>query len=302
VTVAATLDDVLTSSSPVSSSAPDDLDRGRLFDLGQLDVRWDRDAETLWTFMTPSGRPNFNLPMLRDFHMWQAEIERVFKPREDCPKYLVLGSLFPGIFNLGGDLEHFSACILAADREKLLDYGRSCVRLLYRNMHSLNLPMVTIALVQGDALGGGFEAVLAFNVVVAERGARFGLPETAFGLFPGMGAHCFLSRKIGLAETERMILEGRIYSAEDMYEMGLVHVLAEPGEGQAAVADYIAQNRRRQPSHRNVYAASRLVDPLSLAELEGVVELWADAALKLNASHLKLMHRLVAAQSRLTNA
>ena len=271
----------------------------RLFDRGQLDVRWDAQAETLWTFMTPVDRPNFNLSMLNDFCIWQDEIERLFADRKDCPRYLVLGSMFPGIFNLGGDIEYFADCIRAVDREKLVAYGRSCVRLLHRNMNTLNLPLVTIALIQGDALGGGFEAILSFNVVVAERGSRFGLPETAFGLFPGMGAHCFLSRRLGMTKAERLILGGEVFSAEQMYDMGIVHILAEPGEGEAAVAAYIEKNRRRQPGHVGLYAASRKVSPLPLAELEEVVEIWADAALHLNASHLKLMQRLAAAQTRL---
>ncbi|MGA7515642.1 MAG: hypothetical protein WB691_13590 [Pseudolabrys sp.] len=50
-------------------------------------------------------------------------------------------------------------------------YGESCVRILHRNINCLGLPMVTIGLAQGDALGGGFESLLSFNVIIAERGA-----------------------------------------------------------------------------------------------------------------------------------
>jgi DSF synthase len=163
-------------------------------------------------------------------------------------------------------------------------------------MRRLDLPLITIALVQGDALGGGFEAVLSFNVIVAERGARFGLPEIAFGLFPGMGAHCLLSRKLGLAKTEQMMLSNRLYSAEEMYEMGIVHVLAEPGGGEEAVRAYIAKNGRRQVGHRGIYQASSLVDPITLDELQAVVEVWADSALpervRFEEADLKLMRRL----------
>jgi DSF synthase len=166
-------------------------------------------------------------------------------------------------------------------------------------MKRLELPIVTIALVQGDALGGGFEAMLSFNVVVAERGARFGLPEIAFGLFPGMGAHCLLARKVGLAKAEQMMLSNRLYGAEEMHEMGLVHVLAEPGCGEDAVKAYIARNGRKQSGHRGIYQASGLVDPISLSELEAVVEVWADSALCLTVADLKLMKRLVEAQTRL---
>lgn len=271
----------------------------RLFDLGQLDVRWDAPSGTLWTYMTPADRPNFNRPMLRDFRRWQAEIRREFAGPDAVLKYLVLGSKFPGIFNLGGDLDLFAGFIRAGDRGGLISYGRDCVSILHNNMKCLDLPIVTVALVQGDALGGGFEAMLSFNVVVAERGARFGLPEIAFGLFPGMGAHCLLARKVGLAKAEQMMLSNRLYSAEEMHEFGLVQVLAEPGCGEEAVKAYVARNGRKQSGHRGIYQASGLVDPISLGELEAVVEIWADSALCLTDSDLKLMKRLVEAQSRL---
>jgi DSF synthase len=281
---------------PLSDDTP--AEGSRLFDLGQLDVRWDAPSGALWTYMTPLDRPNFNRPMLRDFQRWQAGIKREFAGNDEL-KYLILGSKFPGVFNLGGDLDLFAGFISSGDRAGLVRYGRDCVSILHNNMKRLDLPLVTIALVQGDALGGGFEAVLSFNVVVAERGARFGLPEIAFGLFPGMGAHCLLARKVGLAKAEQMMLSNRLYTSEEMFEMGLVHVLAEPNCGDDAVKAYLARNSRKQSGHRGIYQASSLVDPISLNELEGVVDIWADAALCLSDSDLKLMKRLVEAQSRL---
>jgi DSF synthase len=252
--------------------------------------------------MTPVDRPNFNRPMLRDFQRWQTEIRREFADPSEGLRYLVLGSHFPGVFNLGGDLDLFAGFIAAGDREGLVRYGRDCVSILHNNMIRLELPIVTIALVQGDALGGGFEAALSFNVIVAEKDARFGLPEIAFGLFPGMGAHCLLSRKVGLAKAEEMMLSNRIYTAEEMQELGLVHILAEPGEGETAVRAYIAKNGRKQSGHRGIYQASMLVDPITLDELNAVVDVWADSALCLSPGDLKLMKRLVDAQARLAAA
>jgi DSF synthase len=273
-----------------------------LFDLGQLDVRWDARAGTLWTFMTPIDRPNFNRPMMRDFHRWQSEIRREFADPDEGLKYIVLGSRFPRVWNLGGDLDLFAGFIAAGDRDGLVGYGRDCVAMLYNNLNNLGLPVVSVALVQGDALGGGFEAVLSFNVVVAEKGARFGLPEIAFGLFPGMGAHSLLSRKLGLARAEEMMLSNRIYSAEEMHALGIVHLLVEPGRGEEAVRAYIARNSRRHAGHCGTYRASARVNPVTLRELEEVVEIWADSALRLSDADLKLMKRLVDAQARLAVA
>jgi DSF synthase len=267
-----------------------------------LDVRWEESERTLWTFMRPDGRPSFNPAMLKDYVRWQDGIVEMCDASAAPPRYLVLGSRFPGVFCLGGDLDLFARCIRSGDREALIRYGNACVGILYRNMVSLDRPIVTIGLVQGDALGGGFEALLSFNVVVAERGARFGLPETTFGLFPGMGAHCFLSRRLGSAQAERMILSGKLHTAEEMHELGIVHVLAEPGEGEAAVRDYIRQNERRHGGHCGVYRATRAVNPITLDELEQIVEVWADAALELQSRDLKLMERLVLAQTRLIEA
>ena len=273
-----------------------------LFDLGQLEVSWDQDRRTLWTWMIPEGRPSFNVKMLHDFEIWQREIGRLFGGRPDQLKYLVLGSRFPGVWNFGGDLRLFADYIRAGDRQSLVDYGQSCVGILHRNFNCLGLPIVTIGLVQGDALGGGLEALLSFNVVIAERSAKFGLPEIAFGLFPGMGAHSLLARRLGTARAEQMILSGRTYTAEEMYELGLVHCLVPDGEGEAAVAEYIHVNGRRHPGNSAVYKASRHVMPMSFDELSSIVEIWADTALRLREKDLRLMERLVAAQRRLSDS
>lgn len=267
--------------------------------LRQLETRWDKEQATLWTYMRPDGRPSFNTALLKDFQDWQDGIEARVRDEGEALRYLVLGSRFPGVFCLGGDLSLFADRIRHQDRAALAAYGKACVRILHRNMMALNLPLVTIGLVQGDALGGGFEALLSFNVIVAERGCRFGLPETAFGLFPGMGAHSFLMRRLGAARAEQMILSGETYSAEDLHAMGLVHVLAEPGEGEGAVRAYIRQNRRRHGGQCAIYRASQSAAPISLQELEQIVDIWADAALQLQDSDLKLMTRLVAAQTKL---
>ena len=269
------------------------------FTFADLETNFDPELETLWTYMRQSVRPSFNPGLLREFSQWQSDIVAASTTGTLPIRYLVLGSRFPGVFSLGGDLDLFSAHIRNGDRDALVRYGRACVHILHRNMMSLERPIITIGLVEGDALGGGFEALLSFNVVIAERGTSFGLPETLFGLFPGMGAHCFLSRRLGAARAEQMILSGRTYSAEELYDLGLVHGLADRGRGRAEVEGYIRQNRRRHSGHCAIYEASRSVNPLALGELEAVVDLWADAALRLSEADLKLMGRLVGAQTRL---
>lgn len=271
----------------------------RLFALDQLDVHYDEPRATLWSLMNPVGRACFNRGLLDDFAAWQDLIMASFGHDYAPPlRYLVLGSRVPGVFCYGGDLDLFVQLIRAGDRAALVDYGRRCVAILHRNINSLNLPLVTIGMVEGDALGGGWEALLSFDVLIAERGAKFGLPETMFGLFPGMGAHAILARKLGQAAAERMILSGRNYLAEDLYDMGLVHALAHPGEAREAVEAYIAKETRRHCGRVGAFAAMKRVNPVTLDELNAIVGLWADAALQLSEQDLRLMIRLVSAQSR----
>ena len=274
----------------------------RLFDLEQVEVSYERETKSLWTFMRPRGRPCYNPALLEEWHAWQRGIRAAFENRPNDLRYLLVGSRSPGVWNLGGDLDHFCAKIRARDRAALVAYGESCVRILHRNLNALDLPMITIGLAQGDALGGGFESLLSFNVVIAERGAKFGFPETMFGLFPGMGAHSLVTRRIGAAFAEAMMLSGRTYSAEEMKEIGLVHILAEPGQGIAEARDYIERNKRRHNGNRAIFAASRAVNPLALEELDKIVQIWADTCLQLSDRDLKVMQRLVAAQDRLQPA
>jgi Enoyl-CoA hydratase/carnithine racemase len=268
------------------------------FDLSELEVRWDEENGTLWSFMTPTGRPAFTFPMLRDLQAWQQEIQRAFPPESEQLRYLVLGSRFPGAFNLGGDLEFVADRAEARDLQALVGYGNTCIDILYQNVVSLNLPLVTIALIQGDAIGGGFEVALSFDVIVAERGTRFSFPDHIFGMFPGVGAHVFLTRKLNAAQAEKLMLSGRTYTAEEMYELGLVHVLAEPGEGEQAVADYIANNLKRQTGQYGVYRAAREINPITVDELRRIVNIWAETAIRLQPHNIKMMRRLAAVQER----
>lgn len=273
-----------------------------LFNLNELDCFYEDRRQTLWTYMRPAGRPSFTPGMLTDFVDWQRLIGDNFGPGKVPLRFLVLGSRSPGVFCFGGDLELFQKFIREQNRPGLVQYGYRCVEILHRNMHALDVPMLTVGLVEGAALGGGFEALLSFDYIVAERGATFGLPEVMFGLFPGMGAHAILSRKLGTAMADRLIVSNETYTAEQMYEMGIVHHLAEPGEGLDACRELIDRSERRHAGLVNARKASRCAAPISLSELKRITELWADAALQLREQDLKVMSRLASAQSRLVKA
>ncbi|MXO90390.1 enoyl-CoA hydratase [Altererythrobacter aquaemixtae] len=281
----------------VHSSIPEEL-----LELEELDVLYQKDSQTLWTYMRPEGRPSFTRTMLSDFEAWQRLIAKGFGPDKVPLKYLVLGSRAPGVFCFGGDLELFAKLITTRDRDGLVRYGHRCCEILHNNINTLDIPMLTIGLVEGAALGGGFEALLSFDYVIAERDATFGLPEIMFGLFPGMGAHALLSRKLGSAMADRLIVSNKTYSAEEMYDLGLVHHLAEKGEGLSVCREFIKKSDRRHAGLVNARRAMKVSWDLELDELNRITELWADAALQVTERDLKVMQRLVTAQRKLAEA
>jgi enoyl-CoA hydratase/carnithine racemase len=87
-----------------------------------------------------------------------------------------------------------------------------------------------IAAVEGPALGGGFEIVLACDLVVAARTASFGLPEVKRGLVPTCGGLFRTPRALPLNVAKEMLLTGERLSPERAYALGFVNVLSEPGE------------------------------------------------------------------------
>jgi DSF synthase len=213
--------------------------------------------------------------------------------------YYVTCSRTPGVFNLGGDLSLFVLLIKARDRQALAHYAKLCIDVQYpRSQSFFSRTLTSIALVQGDALGGGFECALASDVIVAEESAQLGFPEILFNLFPGMGACSLLERRIGLRAAEELILSGKMLPAYKLHEMGVVDVLAPNGQGEAAVRDWIGANAKRRNGMQAVFRARQFVRPIQRAELDGIVELWVDAAMRLGERELKMMSRLARAQSR----
>jgi DSF synthase len=276
-----------------------------LSEYDQLTIRYDQKDKAIWYYMNPNPRPCFTPTLLNEIREFQLSVSNNYESiqaNSDHPvNYLVLASQAPNVFNLGGDLNLFAQHILDKNRENLLAYAKACIDVLYENAVNLHLPLTTISLVEGTALGGGFEAALSSNVLIAERSADLGLPEILFNLFPGMGAYSLLARRLGMVEAEKMITSGKVYSATDLYDMGVVDVLAEDGKGKEAVSTYIKKHSRAKNGMLAVHAARQRFHPITYEELMDITRIWVEAALNLERKDLRMMERLVQAQDKRRN-
>ncbi len=287
-----------------------DADRPRtpgqfdFFCAEQLSATYDASHRAVWLRLRPRPRPSFNPGLLRDLagycRMLNGTGAAIDGPGGPRPvEYAVLASDTPGVFNLGGDLDLFMALIAAGDRAGLMDYGRACVEVLYSNYTGHGLPILTISLVQGECLGGGFEAALSSDLIVAERSSRFGFPEILFNLFPGMGAYSFLERRVGRKGAEDLISSGKILTADDMLRTGVIDMVVEDGQGEAEVEAHIRRSQRNRNGLTGLARTRRRVSGLDVQELLDVVGIWVDTALNLTSRDLKLMQRLVSRQNEI---
>ena len=148
----------------------------------QLHTRFDVERGVLWTQVRQDAVPCVTPELLKDLGKHHKDIENsqgrlLVEDELHEIRYSVLASITPGVFNLGGQLALFRQLIRNQDREALLRYAVTCIDVIFPRMRHFDLPLATITLIQGDALGGGLEAALASDVVIAERKCQLGFPK-----------------------------------------------------------------------------------------------------------------------------
>jgi len=261
--------------------------------------------ESDWCFMHGGGdslayHPCFSERLLHEMKRTQENIRRRLAANSDPQAgihHLVLAS-DASVFNLGGDLALFAQLIRSGNRGRLLEYAKLCVEVAFNFSRLYEDRVHSIAVVQGDALGGGFEAALCCHTIIAEEGSGMGFPEVLFDLFPGMGAYTFLTRRVTASQAERMMLDARVYPVEELLRLGVVDYVVPKGEGMVAARELIRKHQRIGNALRSMNAVRQACRPVSLEELLSVTTEWVDAAMRLNERALRTMERLIRAQQR----
>jgi enoyl-CoA hydratase len=147
-------------------------------------------------------------------------------------------------------------------------------KLVYRQL--AELPMPTIAAIEGDAIGGGLELALCCDLRIASDRARLGLPEVRLAVIPGSGGTQRLPRIVGPARAKELILTGRIIDADEAGRIGLVNQVVPAGTALSA-ADALAEEiAERGPLA--VREAKRLIDAAGDAPLDAGLAAELDAS------------------------
>ena len=182
---------------------------------------------------------------------------------------LVFRGGLPGVF-----IQHYSVHELGALSERLRAAGTSFdpnrvpfprqIDAVYSRLETM--PQVTIAAINGNAMGGGFELCLSCDIRVTEEGAHtIGLPEVNVGILPGAGGTQRLPRLVGTARALEMILQGRVVGPRGAGSYGIVSEVTPAGEAVARaleIAERVAQLPARAVAHCKRLVRNALSTPL----------------------------------------
>lgn len=272
----------------------------------QLVTEFDQSKRILWCYLNPNPRPCFTPGLLEDLKKFLNVVQKLVtsevKAGRPSPiEYLAFGSWHPGIFSLGGDLRLFVDLIRERDRDALTEYMKLSIHVMHGISINAGLALNSVAIIRGNAMGAGFEGALACDTIVAERQVQLGFPEVLFNMFPGMGAYSFLARRIEPLRVEQMILSGRVFTAEELHDMGVIDVISDKGCAIEAFHEYTRQHQKHRNTHHALTQIRHRVHPVSYEELLDIGYLWVDAALNLSDKELRTMERLVRAQDRVSS-
>jgi enoyl-CoA hydratase/carnithine racemase len=188
-------------------------------------VTWQPVAPGIWQVTMASPPANaLSMPLLDGLH---AALDAAQAAGD--VKVIVVSSALDGFFAAGADIKHLATI----DGASFTAYGDQMRAV---NDRLAAAPFVSVAAVDGLALGGGLELALAATMRVSGPGARYGLPEVKLGLIPGAGGTQRLPRLVGRGRALDIMLTGRQVPAAEALAIGLVDRLADSDVAAAARA------------------------------------------------------------------
>jgi enoyl-CoA hydratase/carnithine racemase len=178
-------------------------------------------------------------------------------------------------FSAGADLRELYRTAAPLSEKERLTRTRDFLERIHAVLNTIDAaPFVTIAAVHGVCFGGGFELALACDIIIADKMARFALPELRLGLIPGWGGIPRLKRDLGNAFVRDLLLTGRSINAARAHTVGLVAQLAAEGEALRIARATAAQIAKFDALTRA--AAKKFIKPIPHEELRREIDLFCE--------------------------
>lgn len=202
------------------------------------------DLAIVWFDLQGEKVNKFSSTVMLEFADVVGELER-----SPDLKRVVLASAKPSVFIAGADITEFT-------KATSLEQAKEYVRLGQQTFHRWSkLPQVTVAAINGAALGGGCEISIScdWRVMSSDAKARIGLPEVNLGIFPAWGGVTKLWRLVGLPAALDIILNGRQLDARRAKRVGLVDEVVDPGILLEVAKQFTRRGKRHGSSKTKFY-------------------------------------------------
>ena len=215
---------------------------GRPFDFKFVDLEIKDDIATI-TLNRPEAMNALNESVV-------AQLDERFSEAENHPD--VKAIVFQGAgkaFVAGADIKYFIDKIKADQISDIVEFTRKGHELFLRIENSAKL---TIALLDGLALGGGSELALTCQTIVATPAGSMGFTETGLGIFPALGGMLRTARMVGPDLSKYYMFTGATITVQDAQALGIVTKLVAPSDVEIAIRELVAEGKPEKYREREI--------------------------------------------------
>ncbi|PRC94079.1 enoyl-CoA hydratase [Solimicrobium silvestre] len=207
----------------------------------------------------------------RDGLMALTQLVHDLNARRDVVSLVITGQ-GEKFFSAGADLKQFADGDKAMAREMARRFGEAFEALSqFRG--------VSIAAINGYAMGGGLECALACDIRIAESQAQMALPEASVGLLPCAGGTQNLAWLVGEGWAKRMVLLGERINADTALRIGLIEEITKTGEARARALELAKMTDKQSPT--SIAACKKLIQGARHAPLAHMLPLEREAFIDL---------------------
>jgi DSF synthase len=285
----------------ISSAEVLDEIRHKTGPLAQLQLEYEPQIKTLWVTIAPEPKPVFTLGLVDSVARLQRAIVALWG-KEDYPQSPIRFFAYRAngpIFTFGGDLDFYLDCISRGDRAALQEHAQLSIEGVLGNATSLSGTAITMATIEGKGIGGGIDAPLSCNLVIAEEQTSFSYPEVKFNHFP-VASVAVLSQRIGTRAAHRLLSNGTELTATEFEALGALDAVALRGQGENWLRKFASETLPMHAARLGLYEAFHRRRAAQFGnELTALAAAWTDHMLRLSPIEISRLQRISVGQDRM---